>query len=122
MTIQMSSIESGANSPLLEVSQISKRFGGAQALGGVGLRLFAGEVVALIGENGAGKSTLMKILGGIVTPDEGETFKPTLDNNWRDFSSMALVFANPKGPPQTNSRPRNKFASTDKLSARFSSW
>ena len=72
MTIQMSSIESGANSPLLEASQISKRFGGAQALGGVGLRLFAGEVVALIGENGAGKSTLMKILGGIVTPDEGE--------------------------------------------------
>lgn len=34
----------------------------------------AGEVVALIGENGAGKSTMMKVLGGIVRPDEGEIF------------------------------------------------
>lgn len=68
----MSSNDTRAESPLLEVTRISKRFGGAQALSSVGLRLFAGEVVALIGENGAGKSTLMKILGGIVTPDEGE--------------------------------------------------
>lgn len=68
----MSSIETRGGTPLLEVAGISKRFGGAQALSGVGLRLFAGEVVALIGENGAGKSTLMKILGGIVTPDEGD--------------------------------------------------
>ena len=72
MTIPMSFNEPRADSPILEVSGISKRFGGAQALNGVGLRLFSGEVVALIGENGAGKSTLMKILGGIVTPDEGE--------------------------------------------------
>jgi len=58
--------------PLLEVERISKRYGGAQALSSVGLRLYPSEVVALIGENGAGKSTLMKVLGGIVTPDEGE--------------------------------------------------
>jgi len=57
--------------PLLEAEGISKRYGGAQALDRVGLRLFPGEVVALIGENGAGKSTFMKILGGIVHPDEG---------------------------------------------------
>ena len=68
----MSSIDKGAQKPILEVAKISKRFGGAQALSGVGLHLFAGEVVALIGENGAGKSTLMKILGGIVSPDEGD--------------------------------------------------
>ncbi len=72
MTGPMTAQDMRATPPLLEVTGISKRYGGAQALSGVGLRLYAGEVVALIGENGAGKSTLMKILGGIVTPDEGE--------------------------------------------------
>jgi ribose transport system ATP-binding protein len=62
---------SGANPPLLEMKQISKRFPGVIALDGVNLEIYRGEIVALIGENGAGKSTLMKILGGVVEPDAG---------------------------------------------------
>jgi ribose transport system ATP-binding protein len=58
--------------PLLEMEGVSKRFAGVQALKGVSLSVWPGEVVALIGENGAGKSTLMKILGGVHQPDEGE--------------------------------------------------
>ena len=57
--------------PLLEMTGITKRFAGVQALKGVSLSVWPGEVVALIGENGAGKSTLMKILGGVHQPDEG---------------------------------------------------
>jgi ribose transport system ATP-binding protein len=57
---------------LLEARAISKAFPGVQALEHVGLRLHAGEVLAVVGENGAGKSTLMKILGGVYTPDAGE--------------------------------------------------
>jgi ribose transport system ATP-binding protein len=60
-----------ASAPLLEMSGITKRFPGVIALRGVQLSLFAGEVLALMGENGAGKSTLMKILGGAQLPDEG---------------------------------------------------
>ncbi|MCW5941052.1 MAG: sugar ABC transporter ATP-binding protein [Fimbriimonadaceae bacterium] len=58
--------------PLLEVRNVAKSFPGVQALGGVSLRLEAGEVLGLVGENGAGKSTLLKILGGVERPDSGE--------------------------------------------------
>jgi len=62
--------------PILEVRQITKTFPGVQALKGVDLRVWAGQVHALMGENGAGKSTLMKCLTGIYAPDSGTiTFK-----------------------------------------------
>ena len=58
--------------PLLEMRGIHKRFPGVHALNEVNLSLYAGEVLALLGENGAGKSTLIKMLGGAHQPDEGE--------------------------------------------------
>lgn len=56
---------------LLEVSQVSKSYGGIQALIDCNFSCRRGEVHALLGENGAGKSTLVKILCGVVTPDTG---------------------------------------------------
>ena len=58
--------------PRLEMRDISKRFGATVALDGVSLRVFPGEVLALVGENGAGKSTLMKVLSGAHAPDGGQ--------------------------------------------------
>jgi ABC-type sugar transport system ATPase subunit len=57
--------------PLLEMNGIAKRYGGVQALAGVDIKVFSGEVHAVVGENGAGKSTLINVLGGIVRRDEG---------------------------------------------------
>lgn len=55
----------------VEVRNISRRFGGVQALANVSLAIRHGTIHALLGENGAGKSTLVKILSGAERPDEG---------------------------------------------------
>jgi ribose transport system ATP-binding protein len=59
------------SAPLLEMTGVSKRFGGVQALNTVDFSCHSGEIHALLGENGAGKSTLIKIMAGVVHPDEG---------------------------------------------------
>ncbi len=86
--------EAGA-APLLEMEGISKRFAGVQALKGVSLSVWPGEVVALIGENGAGKSTLMKILGGVHQPDEGVikiAGQPTVIQSVKDSTRAGVGF------------------------------
>ena len=67
----MSNNEPSGNAPLVQLSGISKSFGGTRALESAELALYAGSITALVGENGAGKSTLVKILTGIYQPDGG---------------------------------------------------
>jgi len=73
--------------PLLEMRRVRKRFGALDALRGVDLQLYAGDVLALLGDNGAGKSTLMKILAGAIAPDEGEIL----------FKGEPVTYHNPGG-------------------------
>ena len=70
--------------PLVEMRNVSKRFGAIVALRQVSLSIGAGEVVGLVGDNAAGKSTLMKILSGVHAPDSGEI---RLDGEPRAFAS-----------------------------------
>ena len=62
---------SGGVMPLLELSGVSKHFGGVMALKNVDFTLRAGEIHGLVGENGAGKSTMMKIIAGVHTEFDG---------------------------------------------------
>ena len=71
--------------PILELQDITKAFGGVEALRGVDFALFAGEIHGLVGENGAGKSTLMKIIAG-VHPDFSGRF--ILDGRETRFRSV----------------------------------
>ncbi len=57
--------------PLLDASEVAKRYGAVAALRSASLQVRPGEVHALLGANGAGKSTLVKILTGAVRPDAG---------------------------------------------------
>ena len=60
------------DTPVLELSGVSKSFGAVQALYEVDFRVASGEVMALVGDNGAGKSTLIKCIAGIHPADSGE--------------------------------------------------
>ena len=57
--------------PALQLSDVTVRFGGIAALGGVSLEASAGEVIGLIGPNGAGKTTLFDVIAGVRAPDQG---------------------------------------------------
>ncbi|MFT5506827.1 MAG: branched-chain amino acid transport system ATP-binding protein [Gammaproteobacteria bacterium] len=71
--------------PILTVKQVSKRFGGLQALDNVNLEIEAGTVHAIIGPNGAGKSTLLNCFIGKLMPDTG----------WVDFDGISLLGKKP---------------------------
>jgi ABC-type sugar transport system ATPase subunit len=57
--------------PIVSMKNISKKFGGTQALDNVSIDIYPGEIHSFVGVNGAGKSTLMKILLGVFPPDSG---------------------------------------------------
>ena len=81
--------------PVLRLEDIVKTFPGVRALDGVSFSVLPGEVHALMGENGAGKSTLMKVLGGILQPNEGSIFieeEPTVMVTPAQAKAKGVVF------------------------------
>ena len=63
-----------SGTPLVEMRNMQKAFGGIRAVDGVTVNLFPGEVVGILGHNGAGKSVLMKMLSGALVRDGGEIY------------------------------------------------
>ena len=65
-----------ARAPLLQLSGISLTFGGTPVFDGLDLVVQPADRVALVGRNGSGKSTLMKVMAGLVEPDQGSRVVP----------------------------------------------
>ena len=63
-----------SGTPLVEMRNMQKAFGGIRAVDGVTIDLFPGEVVGVLGHNGAGKSVLMKMLSGALPRDGGDIY------------------------------------------------
>jgi ABC-2 type transport system ATP-binding protein len=70
------------NEPLVQISGLTKSYGGPLALQGLDLALPTGKIIGLLGPNGSGKTTLIKILAGLLTPSHG----------------TVLINGNPPGP------------------------
>src|SRR4051794_29791400 len=73
---------------LLEVAELSKRFGEQEALAEVGFSVRGGEVLGLIGPNGAGKTTLLEALAGVLAVESGAVLwsqQPLTQAHRRDF-------------------------------------
>lgn len=86
--------------PMLELSGITKVFGGVRALSEVELEVAPGSVHGIVGENGAGKSTLMKIISGALVPDGGRIVlrgEEVTFNGPRDAAErgIAMVYQEP---------------------------
>src|SRR5450756_451939 len=60
------------NAPILNVTKLTKRFGGFYALDGLSFHVAAGEILGLVGPNGSGKTTAINVISGLYAPDGGE--------------------------------------------------
>ena len=92
---------------LLIAEEVSKRFGGVQALADVSFTINHGEIYGLIGPNGAGKTSLFNVLTGIYAPDGG-TF---------NFDGEPLERVKPNEVAERGSRGRSEHSPVQNLSA-----
>ncbi len=80
--------------PLLKVTELSKTFGGVQALNRVGFELQKGDILGVIGPNGSGKTTLVNLITGFVKSSSGDVVYRDRDiSNWPPYKIVRLGIA-----------------------------
>jgi ribose transport system ATP-binding protein len=86
----MDTTSTNGAAPIFRAEGVSKRYGGVRALEKAELIVNSGRIHAILGENGAGKSTLIKVIAGVVSPDEG---RMVLDEREVTFATPAAANA-----------------------------
>lgn len=80
--------------PLLQVSNLNKKFGGVKAVDSVSFELHQGEIMGIIGPNGSGKTTLVNLITGFVKPDTGKvTYQGKEITGWMPYRIATLGIA-----------------------------
>src|SRR3954463_14119568 len=87
--------------PLLEIANLTKRFGGLTAVADVSFSIERGEIVGIFGPNGSGKTTLLNLVAGLIRPSSGRIVWKGADVAGRqahDIAGAGLVktFQNPQ--------------------------
>ena len=86
-------------STLIEIDDLSKRFGALTAVDGVSFRVARGEVLGFLGPNGAGKTTTMRMITGFIKPDEGRISVSGHDVLEDDIAAKSAIGYLPEGAP-----------------------
>ncbi len=74
------------NKPLLQLSKVTKSFGGIKALSGLSCEVLQGQIVGVIGPNGAGKTSLFNVITGAYRANSGEVYLENLPiTHWRSY-------------------------------------
>ncbi|MDD3411485.1 MAG: ABC transporter ATP-binding protein [Eubacteriales bacterium] len=84
---------------MIDVENVTKRYGGVTALSGVNLRVERGQVLGLLGQNGAGKTTLLNILTGYLAPTSGRALLDGHDVLLEPEAAMRCLGYLPEKPP-----------------------
>ncbi|WP_416233479.1 ABC transporter ATP-binding protein [Anabaena sp. UHCC 0451] len=97
MTYDQSAIIEPIIKPLIELRGISKSFGKNKVLDDVDLEIYKGEAIGIIGPSGTGKSTILRIIAGLLQPDEGEIYiqekkRDGLIEDGADSVGIGMVF------------------------------
>jgi branched-chain amino acid transport system ATP-binding protein len=80
-----------SSSPLLEVSRLSKRFGGVKAVNSISFTLREEELLGMIGPNGSGKTTVVNLITGFIKPNEGKIlFRGQDITGWPPYKIVRL--------------------------------
>src|SRR3954469_6745624 len=94
-TFRLTAVSEGGGmvAPIIELRDIRKGFGPVEVLKGVNLKIYPGQVSALVGDNGAGKSTLIKGLAGVQPYDSGDVLvdgQPAHLGSPKDASKLGI--------------------------------
>jgi len=91
---------------LVKAEEITKRFNGVEVIGKFSVEVIKGEFLSILGESGCGKTTLLKLLSGILDPDDGTIT--------RNFSKQGFVFQDDRLIPWRNAFYNVKIVSDEK--------